>query len=67
MLFKQRNSFFKNHKRLIDDLIVVGREQIEKVQCPVCRIFRTDPLDIEAIRKIGECLSCDHIRTDLIR
>jgi hypothetical protein len=35
-----------------------------KVSCPSCRTQVKDKENIEAINNIGECLSCDHLRTD---
>jgi len=33
--------------------------------CPTCKRELTDPLDIEAVEKLGECLDCDHIRGEI--
>lgn len=34
--------------------------------CPRCLEEKTDPIDTEAIENIGECLSCDHLRADIM-
>jgi len=32
--------------------------------CPICRKGFTDIEHVESIKKIGECLNCDHVRQD---
>lgn len=32
--------------------------------CPVCKRIKTEENDIEAIKEMGECLSCDHCRME---
>jgi hypothetical protein len=65
MLLKQPN---------MNDLLDLarGEHSLEEVAqkagfsiCPTCREVKIDPADIEAIEEIGECLGCNHLRTDL--
>jgi hypothetical protein len=34
------------------------------MKCPTCYQNKTNSLDKEAIKCLGECLSCDHQRSD---
>jgi hypothetical protein len=35
--------------------------------CHQCGQGYTDEKNIEAIKKLGECLSCDHVRGDILQ
>jgi len=44
-------------ERLLDDFFGINI-------CPVCGKNKNNSCDIEAIKKLGECLGCDHVRAD---
>lgn len=52
-----------------DDLLQGLAEELkgftfQSLLCPTCRREYDNPIEMEAIEKIGECLGCDSIRAD---